>query len=139
MGTPETGAQAFCPHCHLLVETEVVHPWPSAPRPCPHCRLLIAAGRALPEAPADPGARGAAAGVFSSRARRDSGDEELAGEDTILAAIRQVAAQVGERPERLLMVDYQQRTAGSDDSPPLADVLAVFGSWKRARRAAADS
>jgi hypothetical protein len=37
-----------------------------------------------------------------------------------VAAIRSVAKTVGERPERLLMVDYQQRTAGSRDLPPLA-------------------
>jgi hypothetical protein len=119
------------------VETAAVHPWPATPTPCPHCRLLIAAGRALSEAPSEPGARGAAAGVFSSRARRGSA-ESLAGEDAIVTAIRQVAEQVGERPERLLMVDYQQRTAGREGMPPLGDVLAVFGSWKQARRAAAD-
>ena len=35
------------------------------------------------------------------------------------------------------MVDYQQRTADDDDVPSLSDVFAAYGSWKRARRAAA--
>jgi hypothetical protein len=36
------------------------------------------------------------------------------------------------------MVDYQQRVEVSDDLPRLEDVFAAFGSWKRARREAAD-
>jgi hypothetical protein len=50
-----------------------------------------------------------------------------------------VAKTTGARPERLLMVDYQQETAEDTSLPGLADVFAVYGSWKRARRAAADS
>jgi hypothetical protein len=50
-----------------------------------------------------------------------------------------VAEEVGSRPERLLMVDYQQRTTDDDSLPPLSDVFAAYGSWKRARRAAANS
>ena len=37
------------------------------------------------------------------------------------------------------MVDYQQQAADDDSLPPLADVFAAYGSWKRARRAAAGS
>ena len=55
----------------------------------------------------------------------------------MLSAIRLVAAELGHRPERLLMVDYQQHVTDDDSLPPLADVFAAFGSWKRARRAAA--
>ena len=48
-----------------------------------------------------------------------------------------MAKELGERPERLLMVDYQQ-SAGSDTNlPRLEDVFAAYGSWKRARREAA--
>ena len=54
-------------------------------------------------------------------------------------AIREVAESVGQRPERLLMVDYQQITADDDGQPALSDVFAAYGSWKRARRAAAES
>jgi hypothetical protein len=49
-----------------------------------------------------------------------------------------VAEELGSRPERLLMVDYQQRASGDDDLPTLSDVFSAFGSWKRARREAAD-
>ena len=41
------------------------------------------------------------------------------------------------RPERLLMVDYQQRASDDDSLPGLSAVFAAYGSWKRARRAAA--
>jgi hypothetical protein len=54
-------------------------------------------------------------------------------------AIRDVAEAEGQRPERLLMVDYQQRAADDDGLPTLSDVFAAYGSWKRARRAAAES
>ena len=54
-------------------------------------------------------------------------------------AIRQVAEDGGQRPERLLMVDYQQRAADDEELPSLSDVFAAYGSWKRARRAAAES
>ncbi len=53
------------------------------------------------------------------------------------AAIRAVAEQLGSRPERLLMVDYQQRASADNSLPGLGDVFAAFGSWKRARREAA--
>ena len=57
----------------------------------------------------------------------------------MLDAIRLVAGSVGERPERLLMVDYQQLAMVDPDIPPLRDVFAAFGSWKRARGHAAEA
>jgi hypothetical protein len=48
-----------------------------------------------------------------------------------------VAEEMGARPERLLMVDYQQRASDDEDLPALSQVFAAYGSWKRARRAAA--
>ena len=50
-----------------------------------------------------------------------------------------MAEETGQRPERLLMVDYQQRAADDDSLPALSDVFAAYGSWKRARRAAAET
>ena len=151
MASRETGAAtgAFCPHCFLLVEPGVAMPWPATARRCPHCRLMIGPGRARASASAKPGARGTAAGVFAHEARREGdapgvsahearreGDAPEASHDAVLAAIRLVAAELGHRPERLLMVDYQQR-AGTDPSlPELSEVFAAFGSWKRARREA---
>ena len=127
---------AHCPHCHLVVEREVVEPWPPAPVRCPHCRLLIGVGRSQSEPSGEPGAKGTAAGIFSRRAKRDEGEVDSSPE-RVLEAIRYVAEEIGERPERLLMVDYQQFAAADEAMPPLRDVFAAFGSWKNARRQAA--
>jgi len=129
--TPE----AYCPHCFLLIESDVGRDWPPEPTRCPHCRLLVGEGRAKATPDANPGARGTAAGVFAHRAKRD--DSERASADDVCAAIRKVAAELGSRPERLLMVDYQQHASADPSLPELSDVFAAFGSWKRARREAA--
>ena len=132
---------AYCPHCHLLVEAGVSAPWPAVPLRCPHCQLLIGAGRARSEPSEQPGAKGTAAGVFSRQAKRDGDDnhEEPESPELVLEAIRTVAGALGERPERLLMVDYQQLAVVNPDIPPLSDVFAAFGSWKSARRQAAEA
>jgi hypothetical protein len=127
---------AYCPHCFLLVESGVGASWPPTPERCPHCRLLIGPGRARPTSDAKPGARGTAAGVFAHRAKRTD-DESDVSPDDVRDAIRTVAEELGARPERLLMVDYQQRASGDPELPALTDVFAAFGSWKRARREAA--
>jgi hypothetical protein len=129
---------AFCPHCHLLIERKVGEDWPQEPLRCPHCRLLVGTGRARPTPSAEPGARGSAAGVFAHEAKRAGGDADASKED-VRKAIRQVAEDAGQRPERLLMVDYQQRASDDEALPALSDVFAAYGSWKRARRAAAES
>jgi hypothetical protein len=129
------GAEAYCPHCFLLVEENVTGEWPDVPSRCPHCRLMIGVGRARPTAEANPGARGTAAGVFAHQAKRR--DESDVTPDEVREAIRTVAEQLGSRPERLLMVDYQQRASVDDDLPELSDVFAAFGSWKQARKEAA--
>ena len=137
MATTTQTTGAYCPHCHLLVKRDVAEPWPPQPARCPHCQLLIGAGRSRTEPSGDPGAKGTAAGVFSRQAKRD--DSEVGSSpEGVLDAIRQVAHELGERPERLLMVDYQQRAAADPEIPPLRDVFAAFGSWKRARRQATD-
>jgi hypothetical protein len=105
---------------------------------CPHCRLLVGTGRARPTPSAEPGARGSAAGVFAHEAKR-SGAEPTATKEDVCQAIRDVAEAVGARPERLLMVDYQQRVSSDETLPGLSEVFAAYGSWKRARRAAAAS
>jgi hypothetical protein len=129
---------AYCPHCHLLIENEVDDDWPREPLRCPHCRLLVGVGRAKPTPEAEPGARGSAAGVFAHEAKR-SGGNGGASPARIKRAIRAVAKELGARPERLLMVDYQQRASSDGTLPALAEVFAAYGSWKRARRAAADT
>jgi hypothetical protein len=128
----------YCPHCHLLVERRVGGDWPQQPLRCPHCRLLVGMGRGRPTPSAEPGARGSAAGVFAHEAKRVGGDGEST-QGEVRQAIRDVAENTGQRPERLLMVDYQQRAADDDELPALSDVFAAYGSWKRARRAAADT
>ena len=109
--------EAFCPHCFLLIESDVGPDWPPA-QACPHCRLLIGEGRGKPTADASPGARGTAAGVFAHRAKRD--DSETASPEKVCEAIRTVAAELGSRPERLLMVDYQQHASTDPALPELA-------------------
>jgi hypothetical protein len=130
-------SDAYCPHCFLLVEEKVEGEWPALPTRCPHCRLMIGVGRARPTPEANPGARGTAAGVFAHQAKRR--DDSDVSPDEVRKAIRTVAEQLGSRPERLLMVDYQQRASVNDDLPELSDVFAAFGSWKRARKEAATS
>ncbi|MFL5825420.1 MAG: hypothetical protein ACJ76V_02735 [Thermoleophilaceae bacterium] len=125
---------AYCPHCFLLVEQEARGPWPATPTRCPHCKLLIGVGRGRSTPAATPGARGTAAGVFAHQAKR--GDESSVSKDAVRAAIRSVAEALGSRPERLLMVDYQQRASADQSLPQLSEVFAAFGSWKRARREA---
>jgi hypothetical protein len=133
---PTKSRDAYCPHCHLLIERRAGEEWPQQPVRCPHCRLLVGQGRARPTPAAEPGARGSAAGVFAHEAKRGSG-EDAASPKEIRRAIRAVASELGARPERLLMVDYQQRAADDEGLPPLSDVFAAYGSWKRARKAAA--
>ena len=112
--------------------------WPKEPLRCPHCRLLVGVGRGRPTPSAEPGARGSAAGVFAHEAKRSGGNGD-ATKGEVRKGIRQVAEDEGQRPERLLMVDYQQHAADDDELPTLSDVFAAYGSWKRARRAAADA
>lgn len=130
-------SDAFCPHCFLEVASAVPDGWPPAATRCPHCKLLIGAGRARDSSEATPGARGTAAGVFAHQARDADDTGDLASPERVREAIREVAESTGARPERLLMVDYQQRAAKDASLPGLNDVFAAFGSWKRARREAA--
>jgi hypothetical protein len=143
MAATRERTDAHCPHCLLLVEAGAVGEWPPQPVRCPHCRLLIGVGRAREAGDGAPGARGAAAGVFAREAQRARADDDEADDATpaeVIDGIRAVADQLGSPPERLLMVDYQQRAAEDDALPDLTAVFSAFGSWKRARReAAADS
>jgi hypothetical protein len=134
----KSAEDAYCPHCHLLIDRKVGGGWPKEPLRCPHCRLLVGTGRARPEPSAEPGARGSAAGVFAHEAKRAGGEGD-ATDDEVCRAIRRVAEDTGQRPERLLMVDYQQRASDDETLPSLSDVFSAYGSWKRARRAAAES
>ena len=133
-------SEAYCPHCFLLVASDARGAWPPQPARCPHCKLMIGPGRARDSADAAPGARGTAAGVFAQQAREGRDDETTeVSPDRVRAAIRRVAEVTGARPERLLMVDYQQRAAKDKNLPSLSAVFAAFGSWKKARRESAHS
>lgn len=131
--------EAYCPHCFLLVEDDAHGAWPPKPTRCPHCKLMIGPGRARATADAQPGARGTAAGVFAQQARDARDDGVIVSPDKVRAAIRRVAEKTGSRPERLLMVDYQQRAAKDKTLPALSEVFQAFGSWKRARRESANA
>jgi hypothetical protein len=100
---------------------------------------MIGPGRARATSDAAPGARGTAAGVFAQQAREGRDEADDVSPDRVRAAIRTVAENTGARPERLLMVDYQQRAAKDTSLPDLAEVFAAFGSWKRARRESANA
>ena len=130
--------EAHCPHCMLPIAEGVHEDWPPQPTRCPHCRLMIGAGRAKSAGDGAPGARGAAAGVLARDAQRHAGPEdgEHASPDEVREGIRSVAEELGSPPERLLMVDYQQRVVDDEELPDLTDVFAAFGTWKRARREA---
>ena len=130
-------SEAYCPHCFLLVESDARGPWPPQPTRCQHCKLMIGPGRARSTPDAAPGARGTAAGVFAQAAREGRDEVGEVSPDRVRAAIRTVAERTGARPERLLMVDYQQRAAKDKSLPGLREVFAAFGSWKRARRESA--
>ena len=132
-------ADAFCPHCFLVVGRRIEGAWPPTPVRCPHCRLLIGAGRARDTSDAAPGARGAAAGVFAHHARDGATAGDGPGAEAVGEAIRMVADTLGVRPERLLMVDYQQRVLEDPELPELGEVFAAYGTWKHARREAAES
>jgi len=127
---------AYCPHCQLLIAKDPGGRWPATAVRCPHCHLLVGAGRARDRPSSAPGAKGTAAGVFSREAKR-SDAAPASSPDDVLAGLRRAAALLGQRTERLLMVEYQQLSVVEDDFPPLSDVLAAFGSWKGARREAA--
>jgi hypothetical protein len=129
--------EAYCPHCFLLVASDVAGAWPPQASRCPHCKLMIGPGRARATPDAQPGARGTAAGVFAQQAREHNADDDDVSPERVRDAIRKVAETTGSRPERLLMVDYQQRAAKDKDLPSLSEVFAAFGSWKRARRESA--
>jgi len=100
---------------------------------------MIGPGRAKATSEAQPGARGTAAGVFAQQARDHRDDGEDVEPDEVREAIRTVAEKTGSRPERLLMVDYQQKAAKDKNLPSLSAVFSAFGSWKRARRESAHS
>ena len=135
--TDTSQSEAYCPHCFLLVEADARGAWPPRPTRCPHCKLMIGPGRARASADAAPGARGTAAGVFAQQAREGREDGTDVSPDRVRDAIRRVAERTGARPERLLMVDYQQTAAKDTSLPSLREVFAAFGSWKRARRESA--
>src|SRR3954463_4588401 len=116
--------EAYCPHCFLLVAAEGRGEWPPRPTRCPHCKLMIGPGRARSTPDAQPGARGTAAGVFAQAAREGRDDDTDVSPDRIRDAIRRVAEKTGSRPERLLMVDYQQRAAKDQELPSLSEVFA---------------
>ena len=111
---PEDG---YCPHCHLLIERSVGGGLAEGAASLP---ALPAAGRRRPGAPRRrrPSPARAAAPPGSSRTRPSApAAKATSTKEEVRKAIRQVAEDAGQRPERLLMVDYQQRAADDDELP----------------------
>ena len=97
-----------------------------------------APGRARPEPSAEPGARGSAAGVFAHEAKRagrgaDVSKDDVCQRDPRRRRERRRAARAA-ADGRLPAGGIGRRRA----CPASTDVFAAYGSWKRARRAAAD-
>src|SRR4051812_49482621 len=104
---------AYCPHCHLLIERKVEAAWPPQPMRCPHCRLLVGQGRSRPTPAAEPGARGSAAGVFAHEAKRNGGDGGVASGGGC-AAKREGAGGVGPPPPPPACGGHHQAAAARD-------------------------
>jgi hypothetical protein len=103
---------------------------------CSTCRLLVGADRSLSSDEASATGSGAAVGWISAKARREE-NVNRASADTVSAAIRTVAESLDNPVDRLRMVDYEREAADTPSLPALADVYSAFGTWKKARLAAA--
>jgi hypothetical protein len=103
---------------------------------CSTCRLLVGADRSVPSDQPTAAGAGAAVGWIAAKARREE-NVDAASAATVRAAIRSVAESLDDPVERLRMVDYQREAADTPSLPALADVYSAFGTWKRARLAAA--
>lgn len=126
-------AIAYCPHCALDLATDVELPYPKGQAVrCRHCRLVVGPGRGIADPETAAGGRGAAAGRYASEARRAAKNGQPSDPEKVLAAVRSVAAQVGRRPHEVRMLEYRELAERQTDLPPLADVIATFGSWKAA-------
>jgi hypothetical protein len=133
-------ATAYCPHCALDLAADVELPYPrDAAVRCRHCRLVVGPGRAKDTPEGAAGGRGAAAGRYASEARRAAKGGEAGNPDEVLAAVRRVAEQVGRRPHEVRMLEYRELQETDKSLPPLADVIATFGSWKAAIAKAGES
>lgn len=109
--------------------------YPPQPQRCGYCHLIIGVGRAhdVPDANEfGERAHSSAAGMLASDARRADGD--VLPHDVVAQALSRVAAQQGCALDRLRMLDYEAHRQTDPSLPSLADVLATFGGWKKARR-----
>jgi hypothetical protein len=106
------------------------------PTRCSTCRLLVGVGRSVPSDKPTPAGAGGAAGWIAAKARREE-NVDAASPATVGAAIRAVAKSLDDPVERLRMVDYERKAAATPSLPALADVYSAFGTWKKARLAAA--
>jgi hypothetical protein len=103
---------------------------------CSTCRLLVGACRSVPSDQPTAAGAGAAVGWIAAKARREE-NVDAASAATVRAAIRSVARSLDDPVERLRMVDYEREAADTPALPALADVYSAFGTWKKARLAAA--
>ncbi len=126
-------AAALCPHCSSRMGFST--PGPATTARCPACRLIVAAGRAVDAGQVEAHGRSSAAGAALNAARRHAADP--IDPDAVTEAIRACARELGVAPQRLRMLDYQDRCVGST-RPTLAQIVATSGSWKAACRRSAD-
>lgn len=125
---------AYCPHCHALLQGDAPRPYPARAMACPRCRLIVALGRALFDVERAAGTAVSGAGVMVNAARREQA--EPADPEVVGRALREVAGELGVPVAKLRMTDYEREAVGRDDLPTLGQILATFEQWKAARAAA---
>jgi hypothetical protein len=130
---------AYCPHClNPLLEVPASGPAPPTGMRCPHCRLVVAPGRAVDaETALARRTTGAASNVVGAAARREGAD--AIPEDEALSALTAAAQALGVSVRRLRMLDYDDLARTGRVTVPIGAVLATYGNWKDACRAAGDA
>ena len=85
---------------------------------------------------------GTASAIMAARAAPARASRAAAAqpsEPELLFHLARCLDRVGKSDEARQVSERQQRASDDDKLPPLSDVFAAYGSWKRARRAAASA
>ena len=121
-----------CPHCSAALGSRD----PTIANRCPTCRLIIGANRSLDPNAGTVAPSSSAANMLIAQAHRST-DHMPVNRTVITRDLRRVATEIGVTPQRLRMLDYQTAWEHDQTLTSLGSVIGTFGSWKRARTAAA--
>lgn len=119
-------ARLYCPHCN----TPLTAHKESRPGRCPDCFLIIGAGRARPAPDGEP-----RPGRFMANTAKRV-DAAPVSKEAGWAALREAAAMLCVRVERMRMTDYDMLSRDGVIDVTVAELLATFPSWKVARAGA---